>query len=61
MTDMTPEVVPRSGKPDAAVATGSGHDTGGATCRPALLRRPAPAASAPCTTSRAAAPKVGRV
>ena len=31
MTDMTPEVVPPSDEPDAAVATGSGDDTAGAT------------------------------
>jgi hypothetical protein len=31
MTDMTPEVVPPSDEPNAAVATGSGHQPGGAT------------------------------
>ncbi len=34
MTDMTPEVVPPSDEPDAAVATGSGHDGGGTTPQP---------------------------
>ena len=31
MTDMTPEVVPPSNEPDAAVAGGSGSGSGGAT------------------------------
>ena len=34
MTDMSPEVVPPSSEPDAAVGTGSGHDSGGATPPP---------------------------
>ena len=34
MTEPTPEVVPPSSEPDAAVATGSGHETGGATPPP---------------------------